>query len=108
VKPKIQDSVYGKCHIQLSPDDIQTIEKAPVPTDDVEEDEDEPASVPVSTEVEDSDEEEAEPEPEPVKSVKKVIKKAAPEPVVEASGTEAAVEVAEAPKKKVIKKKVVA
>ena len=112
VKPKIQDSVYGKCHIQLSSDDIQTIETAPV--EDVDE-EDEPAAVPVSTEVEDSDEEEAEAEPEPVVEApkKKVIKKATPvpepEPVsdvaVEVSGTEAAVE---APKKKVIKKKVVA
>jgi len=111
VKPKIQDSVYGKCHIQLSSDDIQTIEKAPEPSEDVEEDE--PAAAPVSTEVEDSDaEEEAEPEPVVEAPKKKVIKKAAPapEPVaeVEVSGTEAAVEVAEAPKKKVIKKKVVA
>lgn len=110
VKPKIQDSVYGKCHIQLSSDDIQTIEKAPVPSEDVEEDE--PASVPVSTEVEDSDEEvEGETEPEPVVEApkKKVIKKAAPasEPVV--SATEVAVEAeTEAPKKKVIKKKVAA
>lgn len=110
VKPKIQDSVYGKCHIQLSSDDIQTIETAPAQSEDVDE-EDEPAAPVVSTEVEDSDEEaEQEPEPEPVKPVKKVIKKAVavPEPV--ASGTEVAVEaeVAEAPKKKVIKKKVAA
>jgi hypothetical protein len=111
VKPKIQDSVYGKCHIQLSPDDIQTIEKAPVPSEDAEE-EDEPSSAPVSTEVEDSDaEEEAEPEPVVEAPKKKVIKKAAPvpEPVTDvAVELEAAVEVAEAPKKKVIKKKVAA
>jgi hypothetical protein len=107
VKPKIQDSVYGKCHIQLSSDDIQTIETAPVAAEDV--DEDEPAALPVSTEVEDSDaEEETEPEPVVEAPKKKVIKKAAPEPEPVASGTEVAVEAAEAPKKKVIKKKVAA
>lgn len=112
VKPKIQDSVYGKCHIQLSPDDIQTIEKAPTPA---EEEDESAAPVPVSTEVEDSDEEEAEAEPEPVVEApkKKVIKKAAPasvpEPEPVSSATEVEVEAAtEAPKKKVIKKKVVA
>jgi len=111
VKPKIQDSVYGKCHIQLSSDDIQTIETAPAPSEDVDE-EDEPAAAPVSTEVEDSDaEEEAEPEPVVEAPKKKVIKKAAPapEPVAEvAVESDAATEVAEAPKKKVIKKKVAA
>lgn len=111
VKPKIQDSVYGKCHIQLSSDDIQTIEKAPAQSEDVDE-EDEPAAAPVSTEVEDSDaEEEAEPEPVVEAPKKKVIKKAAPVPEAVAEvavESEAATEVAEAPKKKVIKKKVAA
>jgi len=115
VKPREVVSVYGKCHIQLSPDDLQTMEKAPT-SDDVEE-EDEVVAAPTSTEVEDSDEEED--EPEPVATVievpkKKVVKKAAPvvaepepesEPVVEQADVAIAVE---APKKKVVKKKATA
>ena len=112
VKPQEQVSVYGKCHIQLSPDDLQTMEKAPT-SDDVEE-EDEVVAAPTSTEVEDSDEED---EPEPVATVievpkKKVVKKAAPvvaepepEPVVEQADVAVAVE---ATKKKVVKKKATA
>lgn len=101
VKPPEIVSVFGTCHI---PDDVcNSIDKQPVPKqDDDEEDEVEPAS---ATAVADSDAEddaelEAEPEPEPA-PVKKVIKKAAPapEPVVVAA-------VEEAPKKKIVKKKV--
>jgi len=112
VKPQEVVSVYGRCHIQLSDSDLQTIEKQeskPVADDDAEE-EDEPAAAPVSTEVEDSDEEE---EPEPVvvaAPVKKVVKKA-PAPMVAAPEPEPEAEVAvavEPPKKKVVKKKPVA
>lgn len=107
VKPSSESqSVFGRCHIQLSNDELQTLDKQPsTPSDDMEEDAALPAAT-VSTEVEDSDEE-AEAEPVVVAPVKKVVKKvAAPvsdEPVVEES--DVAVEPA---KKKIVKKKVVA
>ena len=105
VKPKEVVSVFGKCHIQLSEDEISAMEK-PVASSEVVDDEEEYTEPVVSkqstTEVEDSDEE-AEAEPEEVKPapVKKVVKKATP--VVEAP-----VAVQEEPKvvKKVVKKKV--
>jgi hypothetical protein len=90
VKPKELVSVYGKCHIQLSMDDISKMDSVPMNSGEEEEDEGAPAA-PISTEVEDSDAEDesasvaATPAP-----VKKVIKKAVvPEPVpesVEAEG----------------------
>ena len=110
VKPHVQETVFGQCHIQLSSDDIQTIETQPVPTED--EDEDSPAAAApreVSTAVADSDEEadEPAPEPEPKPVVKKaVVKKAepvaapAPAPVAEVAAAPAAVV-----KKTVVKKK---
>jgi hypothetical protein len=107
VKPHVQESVFGQCHIQLSSDDIQTIETQPA---SLGEDEEEVAAPRVvQTEVADSDEE-AEPEPvakpEPV-VVKKVVKKsvepvAAPAPVAEPA---AAAPAAAVVKKTVIKKK---
>ena len=111
VKPHVQETVFGQCHIQLSSDDIQNIETQPVAAEE-EEDDSSAAAAPreVSTAVADSDEEEDEPapEPEPKPVVKKaVVKKAepvaapAPAPVVEvAAATPAAVV-----KKTVIKKK---
>jgi hypothetical protein len=113
VKPQEVQSVYGRCHIQLSNDDLKDIEKVP---DVVDEEEQETvaavAPVQVSTEVEDSDEEpeSEEREPEPVKPVvKKIVKKAVaePEPEQVADVVVAAVE-AEPVKpvvKKVVKKK---
>ena len=102
VKPSEVQSVFGKCHIQLSNDEIQAIESTPV-ADDVASDDDVVEAQP-TTEVADSDEEaEVEPQPEPVK--KKVIKKAVPEPEPEPVVVEAA---AEPVKKKVVKKAVVA
>ena len=103
VKPQQVVSVYGRCHIQLSNDELSAIDK--VSKDVVADDEEETveASKQTTTEVEDSDEESDDPpqqEPEPV-VVKKVVKKA--EPVATPASTEAA----EAPKKKVVKKKVV-
>jgi hypothetical protein len=107
VKPQEVVSVYGKCHIELSSDDLSSMNK-PAPTEAVDDDEEvvEPiVSSKTAVEVEDSDEEQQEEEPEPVVAVapvKKVIKKAA-EPVVE---TPVATE-AEPVKKKVVKKKAV-
>ena len=107
VKPQEVISVYGRCHIQLSTDEINSMDKR-VPLvgggdDDDDEAEALPASKPVvSTTVADSDEEEEEPEPAPVpaptQEVKKKVIKKAPEPEPEP--------VAEV-KKKVVKKKVV-
>jgi hypothetical protein len=109
VKPKEVVSIYGKCHIQLSMDDISKMDSVPMNSGE-EEDEGAPAA-PISTEVEDSD---AEDEPASVAAtpapVKKVIKKAVvPEPVpesVEAETEGEAEAVAAAPKKKILKKKV--
>ena len=100
VKPQEIISVYGKCHIALSTDEITTMDK-PVAETEVDDDEEAvPASTPSQTLVEDSDEEEeAEPAPAPV--VKKVVKK------VEAPVEVAAEPAAEPAKKKVVKKKVV-
>ena len=100
VKPQEIISVYGKCHIALSTDEITTMDK-PVAETEVDDDEEAvPASTPSQTLVEDSDEEEeAEPVPAPV--VKKVLKK------VEAPVEVAAEPASEPAKKKVVKKKVV-
>jgi hypothetical protein len=118
VKPQEVLSVFGKCHIQLSNDDLQTIENQPAATEDalVDDEEEvvaEPPAQPVSTEVEDSDEEV---ETEPVKvaaaPVKKVIKKAvvSEQPASEeASVSASATATASAPvpiKKKIVKKAV--
>jgi hypothetical protein len=109
VKPREVVSVYGKCHIQLSSEDINVLEKQVIPKsedDEVVEEE----TTEQHTVVDDSDEEEeAEPVvekvPEPVVAapapVKKIVKKASA-PVVEAPVEK----VEEAPKKKIIKKKV--
>ena len=104
VKPQEVVSVYGKCHIQLSADEIDSMDKrVPLAGDD---DDDEvetlPASKPVvNTTVADSDEEgdEPTPAPTPVPEVKKKVIKKAPEPEPQ---PEQVVE-----KKKVVKKKVV-
>lgn len=100
VKPQEIISVYGKCHIALSTDEITNMDK-PVAETEVDDDEEAvPASKPTQTLVADSDEEEAtEPAPAPV--VKKVVKK------VEAPVEVAAEPGAEPAKKKVVKKKVV-
>jgi len=114
VKPQETQSVYGRCHIQLSSDELQTIEKqeiAPVALDDDEElQESVQAKATTDTLVEDSDDEAeskvAEPvqevEPEPV--VKKVVKKVVSAPAPVEQETAAAVEPA---KKKIVKKKAV-
>jgi hypothetical protein len=112
VKPQETQSVYGRCHIQLSSDELQTIEKqeiAPAALDDDEElQESVQAKATTDTLVEDSDDEAESKEPvqdveveaEPV--VKKVVKKvvSAPAPV-----EQEAVAATEPAKKKVVKKK---
>jgi hypothetical protein len=104
VKPRISDSVYGKCHINLSSEDKEALESQPAP---VEEDAVEEEKKVVDTTAEDSDEEvEAAPAPTPAPSpapAKKVVVKKAAEPAP------APAPAAEEPAKKmVIKKKVVA
>jgi len=102
VKPQEVVSVFGKCHIQLSTDDIQTMDTPPATSDAGDDEEPAAAPAPVSTTVADSDdEEEEEPEPAPVPK-KKVVKKA-PAPAQEDVAEETP-----APKKKVVRKKVAA
>jgi hypothetical protein len=120
VKPQELLTVFGKCHIQLSTDELQQMEsQSSVPPPIGEEDEEDVSGGggAVTTEVPDSD---AEDEPEavvapvsePVK--KKVVKKAAvpePEPEVETEEVSTSGEAAaavEPAKKKVIKKKATA
>jgi hypothetical protein len=109
VKPQQVVSVYGKCHIQLSNDELSAIDNVSKDVVVDEEEETVEASKPVSTEVEDSDDDDSDnppqQEPEPV-VVKKVVKKAEPAPVA-AAAVEVASEPVEAPKKKIVKKKVV-
>lgn len=119
VKPQENVSVYGKCHITLSSDDAEAIEKqvvAPAAYEDEEESVPAKAVAP-STLVEDSDDDEKASEPvaaEPVAvaapvAVKKVIKKVAPESPAAAMESAVAVAAEVAPVaavKKVLKKKV--
>ena len=93
VKPKEVVSVFGKCHIKLSDEDMETINNHDVEADT--EASEIPAPVAVSnTMVEDSDEEE-EAKPEP-KIVAKPVAIAKPEPVAEVAVVE--------PVKKIVKK----
>ena len=113
VKPNEVQSVFGKCHVQLSTDEITALESAVVQDEAVNEEEE---SVPAGTktEVQDSDGEEdiaPEPvsqpvsEPVPVVAPKKVVKKvSAVAPVVVEPEEQAPAPVV----KKVVKKKVVA
>jgi hypothetical protein len=104
VKPREIVSVYGKCHIQLSSDDREAIDSQKIPDEDAEDEveQEKPATV-FDTTAADSDEEQDEETPAP--PVKKVVKKAStPVDVPVEEPVAAAVE--EAPKKKVVKKKV--
>ena len=106
VKPREVVSVFGKCHINLSTEELETLEKSSVQDDDDNYMEPTAKKETTTVEVVDSDDEEAveevkeEPAPAPKK---KVVKKAAAPPA-----TEEGEEPAPAPKKKVVKKKVVA
>ena len=108
VKPQEVISVFGKCQIQLSPDDIKSMDNTSTNTVPDDEAEMQPApKAEVSVTVADSDDdetdqeeevEESKPAPAPAPK-KKIIKKAAVAPVEDVP--------AAAPKKKVVKKKVV-
>jgi len=107
VKPRVSDSVYGKCHINLSSEDKEALESQPAPVD---EDAVEEEKKVVDTTAEDSDEEvEAAPAPAPTPApAKKVVVKKAAEPAPAPAPAPAPVAAEEPAKKMVIKKKVVA
>jgi hypothetical protein len=107
VKPRVSDSVYGKCHINLSSEDKEALESQPAAVD---EDAVEEEKKVVDTTAEDSDEEvEAAPAPTPAPSpAKKVVVKKAAEPAPAPAPAPAPVAAEEPAKKMVIKKKVVA
>jgi Family of unknown function (DUF5871) len=100
VKPHEVQSVFGKCHIDLSPDDIDTIESDPVAVvaEEQEDEEPVPAKVvkPVNVQVDDSDDDEPAP-PAPV--VEEPVEEPVPVPVP------VVVEEPVVVKKKVVKKK---
>lgn len=136
VKPKEVASVFGRCHVQLSEDEVDTINKQEFDEDVSVSQPPVPQPVPVlptpvvqSTFVEDSDDEDSKVHPlaevekvveeEEVKEsqsppaiipVKKVVKKATPTPTPEVPAIEEPVAAAESKPvvKKVVKKKVVA
>ena len=106
VKPRVNNSIYGKCQIQLNSDEKEKINSSPTMNDD-----DEPEEVvttnAVDTMIDDSDDDtekepepKPEPEPEPVK--KKVVKKK----VVATTDDNDDKPDAAPKKKKVVKKKV--
>lgn len=111
VKPQEVVSVYGRCHIQLSTDELNMIEKEPVKVDAVDEDDEviveKKVVKPQSTQVEDSDDEGETkisiPVVEPVviePVVEPILENIVIEPVVESVDTTVV-------KKKVVKKKAV-
>ncbi len=107
VKPREVVSIFGKCHVNLSTEDIETMEKAPVVSETTDDNNVNSLQVEDSDEEEDEEveEEEPAPAPEPVKK-KKTIKKSAKEEEVAVSVPED-VEI-QVPKKKTVKKKAVA
>ncbi len=120
VKPKEVVSVYGKCHIQLSPEDKETMETQPIAEGDVD---DQSVSEPIppapvsaptrvvakpSTHADDSDNEDSAPAkavPTPAPAPKPVVAPVpTPAPVPEVVSDTAPATEASAPKKKVVKK----
>jgi len=110
VKPRITDSVYGKCHINLSSEEKDVLEKQPAAVEEVAEEDEVPAKKEVDVAVEDSDEEEEEeppapaPTPAPAPAKKVVVKKAVPELLTPIAVAPAPAPVVEEPKKTVVKK----
>ena len=105
VKPTDLVSVFGKCHIQLSADDIQGIEKTiETPANDEYENEME-VPEPVSTIVQDSDDDEEEEVPVPIAVKPIAVKPIAVKPIVQQVEVKPIVQQVEVPKKKVVKKK---
>ena len=98
VKPHQPQTVFGKCQLQLSADEMESIESGAVGSSKAEEVE---TTTEQTTEVADSEEEEEEEEEEaPAPPPKKVVKKKKePEPEPEPEAEE------EQPKKKVVRKK---
>ena len=88
VKPKVTDSVFGKCHIKLTEEDQEAIDNS-THEDDAAEEAATPAQAPssvkavIQTQVADSDEEDSDEEPEPPKVVPKVEPKVVVAPKVE-------------------------
>jgi hypothetical protein len=105
VKPREVVSVYGKCHIHLSPEDRDAISSQRITDDEgiLDEDDNEKPSTVFDTTAADSDEEEEQPAPTPT-PVKKIVKKAA-EPVQAPVVEEPVAEEPVAVKKKIVKKK---
>ena len=68
VKPKVTDSVFGKCHIKLTEEDQEAIDNSNQDDDAAEEaptSKEAPAKAVIQTQVADSDEEDSDEEPEP-------------------------------------------
>jgi hypothetical protein len=106
VKPRIVESVYGKCHIELDKEEVEKLESEPLNVDQEDEETVQEPAV-QSTNVPDSDDEEKVVEVEQVVPVKKTIKKPASVSVLETPTPTPTPEPApEAPKKKIVKKKV--
>jgi len=114
VKPKVMESIYGTPHVRIDEEDLKKLESQRIEEQDQDEVSDSVQapvnSEPVSTEVPDSDDEqepqvEEKPAPAPVKKVVKKAAVPAPEPTPEPEPVAAAT-TTEAPKKKVVKKKV--
>ncbi len=107
VKPKVTDSIYGKCHINLSSEEKEVLESQPVVADADGDTVSEPATV--ATDAVDTDDEvdipASSPPPAPTAPVKKVVVKKT-EPVAVAPAPAPVVD--EPAKKTVVKKKVVA
>lgn len=105
VKPTENATIFGKCNVQLSMDDFNTIETQKVEeSEDVNEEvEDTTDKVAQETAASDSDEEEEVPAPAPAPTPKKKVVKKAP-PAEEMIETEEEAP-APAPKKKVVRKK---
>lgn len=97
VKPREIVSVYGKCHIQLSSEDVDQMSKPMVASTVAEEEDGIVDAVPTSTEVEDSDGEVVDEVPPPVKTSPAAVPAAVVVPDTA---------VADPVKKKVVRKKV--
>jgi hypothetical protein len=110
VKPRVNTSLYGKCHIELSDGDKEKMNSDNVVVNKDDDDDDAKDDVVIDTVVDDSDEEEVAVEPVPVPAPapvkKKVVKKKVTQEVPAAADDDA--KPAVLVKKKVIKKKVAA
>ena len=110
VKPREVVSIFGKCHVNLSDKDKETMESAPVVSEDSENNKNNLQVVDSDDEEEEDEEEdspvveEKAPEPEPVKK-KRTVKKAVVKEDEDTTPPPVDMEV-QVPKKKTVKKKV--